>query len=264
MGYKWRSAVKNYDDKWVVELAIPFRSIRYNGDETEWGINFSRQDLKINELSSWAPMPRQFATTNLAFTDSLVWDAPLEKPGLRFSMIPYSSVKTTQDKEAGESVKTKLNVGGDAKVILSTSMNLDLTINPDYSQVEVDRQQTNLYRFELFFPEKRQFFLENSDLFANLGSDGLRPFFSRRIGLTSPIQVGARLSGTIGNNLRIGVMDLQTGENDDAPAASFAVGTIQKKVFQRSSVSAFLVNKETILSSNNDSLYTGSKFNRVA
>jgi hypothetical protein len=98
-----------------------------------------------------------------------------------------------------------VSAGIDAKAILSTSMNLDLTVNPDYSQVEVDRQVTNLDRFELFFPEKRQFYLENSDLFANLGKDNLRPFFSRRIGLESPVLAGARLSGKIGNNWRIGL-----------------------------------------------------------
>ena len=74
---KWRSSVKNYDDRWVAEFAIPFRSIRYNGGEKEWGINFSRLDLKSNEKSSWAPMPRQFATATLAFAGSLVWDKPL-------------------------------------------------------------------------------------------------------------------------------------------------------------------------------------------
>jgi len=261
---KWLSAVKNYDDRWVAEFAIPFRSMRYNGGESEWGINFSRQDLKANEKSSWAPMPRQFATATLAFTGSLVWDKPLPESGLRFSLIPYTSLKTTQNKEAGEPFKTKLNAGGDAKMILSTSMNLDLTVNPDYSQVEVDRQRTNLDRFELFFPEKRQFFLENSDLFANLGTDNLRPFFSRRIGLTSPIQAGARLSGKIGNDWRIGMMDLQTGAKDDIPASNFAVGVIQRKVFQRSNVSAFLVNKEVMLSNNEDTTYTGNDFNRVA
>ena len=79
---KWRSAVKNYDDRWVAEFAIPFRSMRYNGGASEWGINFSRQDLKTNEKSSWAPMPRQFATATLAFTGSLVWDKPLPSSGL--------------------------------------------------------------------------------------------------------------------------------------------------------------------------------------
>jgi hypothetical protein len=122
-------------------------------------------------------------------------------------------------------------------------MNLDITVNPDYSQVEVDRQQTNLDRFELFFPEKRQFYLENSDLFANLGTENVRPFFSRRIGLDAPVYAGARLSGKIGNDWRIGVMDIQTGENDDIPAANFSVAAIQRKVFSRSNISAFIINK---------------------
>ncbi|HBH85032.1 MAG TPA: hydrolase [Bacteroidales bacterium] len=261
---KWKSAVKNYDDKWVAEFAIPFRSMRYNGGEAEWGINFSRQDLKSNEKSSWAPMPRQFASATLAFTGSMVWDKPLPDSKLRFSLIPYTSVKTTQNKEAGEPFRTKLNAGGDAKMILSTSMNLDLTVNPDFSQVEVDRQRTNLDRFELFFPEKRQFFLENSDLFANLGTENLRPFFSRRIGLTSPIQAGARLSGNLGNDWRIGLMDLQTGPKDDIPSSNFAVGVLQRKVFQRSNVSAFLVNKEVIFFNEVDTAFTGNDFNRVA
>ncbi len=261
---KWRSAVKSYDDRWVAEFAIPFRSMRYKGGDAEWGINFSRQDLKTSEKSSWAPMPRQFATATLAFTGSLVWDEPLPDAGLRFSLIPYASAKTTQNKEAGESFKTNFNAGGDAKMILSTSMNLDLTVNPDYSQVEVDRQRTNLDRFELFFPEKRQFFLENSDLFANLGTDNLRPFFSRRVGLTSPIQAGARLSGNIGNDWRIGLMDLQTGAKDDIPAGNYAVGVLQRKVFQRSNLSAFLVNKEVMFFDKEDTVNTGKDFNRVA
>ena len=261
---KWRSAVKSYDDRWVAEFAIPFRSMRYKGGDAEWGINFSRQDLKTSEKSSWAPMPRQFATATLAFTGSLVWDEPLPDAGLRFSLIPYASAKTTQNKEAGEAFKTNFNAGGDAKMILSTSMNLDLTVNPDYSQVEVDRQRTNLDRFELFFPEKRQFFLENSDLFANLGTDNLRPFFSRRVGLTSPIQAGARLSGNIGNDWRIGLMDLQTGAKDDIPAGNYAVGVLQRKVFQRSNLSAFLVNKEVMFFDKEDTVNTGKDFNRVA
>ena len=260
---KWRSAVKNYDDRWVAEFAIPFRSIRYHGGDPEWGINFSRQDLKTSEKSSWAPMPRQFATANLAFTGSLVWDKPLPTSGPRFSLIPYVSAKTTQNKEAGEGFKPDASAGIDAKVILSTSMNLDLTVNPDYSQVEVDQQVTNLDRFELFFPEKRQFYLENSSLFANLGSDNLRPFFSRRIGLNSPVLAGARLSGKIGNNWRIGLMDLQTRETDDEQAGNFTVAAIERKVFSHSSITAFLVNKQ-VTDLRSDSSFTGYRYNRVA
>jgi len=260
---KWRSAVKNYKDRWVAEFAIPFRSIRYNGGDKEWGINFSRLDLKTNEKSSWAPMPRQFATATLAFTGSLVWDKPPPTSGLRFSLIPYISAQTTQNKEAGEGYKPSASAGIDAKAILSTSMNLDLTVNPDYSQVEVDRQVTNLDRFELFFPEKRQFYLENSDLFANLGKDNLRPFFSRRIGLESPVLAGARLSGKIGNNWRIGLMDIQTGSKDTIQAGNFTVAVLQRQVFSHSNITAFLVNKQ-LMNTGNDSLSTSYKFNRVA
>jgi hypothetical protein len=259
---KWRSSVKNYPDRWVAEFAIPFRSIRYNGEDKEWGINFSRLDLKSNEKSSWAPMPRQFATATLAFTGSLIWDKPLPSSGLRFSLIPYVSAKKTQNKEAEEPSKTSLNAGFDAKVILSTSMNLDLTVNPDYSQVEVDRQVTNLDRFELFFPEKRQFYLENSDLFAKLGNDNLRPFFSRRIGLESPVVAGARLSGKIGNMWRIGLMDIQTGEKDTIQAGNYTVAALQRQVFSHSNITAFLVNKQ-VMNVNGDTSFTGNKFNRV-
>jgi hypothetical protein len=244
---KWRSAVKNYDDRWVAEFAIPFRSMRYKGGSAEWGINFSRHDLKLNEKSSWAPMPRQFATASLAFAGTLAWDKPLPSSGARFSVIPYASMKTTQNKLSGEEFNPKaedLNAGLDAKVILSTSMNLDLTVNPDYSQVEVDRQVTNLDRFELFFPEKRQFYLENSDLFANLGTENLRPFFSRRIGLTSPVLAGARLSGKFGNNWRVGFMDIQTGEEEEIASYNFAVAALQRRVSSHSNVTAFMVNKQ--------------------
>ena len=260
---KWRSAVKNYGDRWVAEFAIPFRSIRYNGGSKEWGINFSREDLKSGEKSSWAPMPRQFATATLAYEGALIWDKPLPPAGLRFSLIPYVSGKATKDIEAGEKMKLSAAAGFDAKAILSTSLNLDLTVNPDYSQVDVDVQQTNLDRFELFFPEKRQFYLENSDLFANLGSDNVRPFFSRRIGLDNPVIAGARLSGQIGDKWRIGVMDIQTDRKDTINAANFMVAALQRQVFSRSNITAFVVNKQ-VMNINSNSEFTGNKYNHIA
>ncbi len=260
---KWRSAVISYDDRWVIEVSIPFRSLRYNEGDREWGINFGRLDLKNNEKSAWAPMPRQFPHCSLPFTGTLMWDQPLGKAGLRFSLIPYITGKATRNYETSDKYTFKGNAGLDAKVILSTSMNLDLTINPDYSQVEVDRQQTNLDRFELFFPEKRQFFLENSDLFASLGSESVRPFFSRRIGLNSPVIAGARLSGNINNNWRVNVMDIQTGTKEDLPASNFFVAAMQRTVFSRSNISAFVINKQ-ITDNVDDETFTGNKFNRVA
>lgn len=260
---KWHSAVKSYDDRWVIEISIPFRSLRYNEGDTEWGVNFGRLDLKTNEKSAWAPMPRQFPHCSLPYTGTLVWDKPLGKAGLRFSLIPYVTAKATRDYETSEKFTWKGNAGIDAKVILSTSMNLDLTVNPDYSQVEVDRQQTNLDRFELFFPEKRQFFLENSDLFASLGTQTVRPFFSRRIGLNSPVLAGARLSGNIGSNWRVNLMDIQTGTHEDLLASNFFVAALQRKVFSRSNISAFIINKQ-ITDPVDDETFTGNMFNRVA
>ncbi|HOB85889.1 MAG TPA: DUF5916 domain-containing protein [Bacteroidales bacterium] len=258
---KWKSAIKSYDDKWVVECAIPFRSLRYFGGEKEWGINFGRLDLKNNEKSAWAPMPRQFPHCSLPYTGTLIWDEPLEKSGLRFSLIPYGTVKITTDKQNDQTAKWDWNAGFDGKMILSTSMNLDLTVNPDYSQVEVDKQQINLDRFELFFPEKRQFFLENSDLFSNLGKTGIQPFFSRRIGLNVPVNAGLRLTGRFGDRWRIGLMDIQTGEHEQMPSSNYGVAILQRNVFSRSSIVGFMVNKQ-VTGSYND-LQEIMKYNRV-
>ena len=260
---KWKSAVKSYDDRWVAEMAIPFRSLRYRGGEKEWGVNFGRLDLKTNEKTVWAPVPRQFPHNSLPHTGTLMWDEPPEKAGLRLSFIPYATGTVIKNTEAGDPAKWKWNAGFDTKMILSTSMNLDLTVNPDYSQVEEDRQQTNLDRFELFYPERRQFFLENSDLFANLGNSQARPFFSRRIGLNVPVIFGGRLTGRIGNKWRIGMMDMQTGSKGENPAGNYAVAVLQREIFSRSSIVGFLVNKE-ITQSNLDTAFTGYRYNRVA
>jgi len=261
---KWKSAVKSYDDKWVAEFSIPFRSIRYFGGATEWGINFGRLDLKTNEKSAWAPMPRQMNHCDLAYTGTLVWDKPLhETSGIRFSVIPYLTGQVTKNNQIDEDAKWSGNAGFDTKLMLSSSLNLDLTVNPDYSQVEEDRQRTNLDRFELFFPERRQFFLENTDLFADLGNSSARPFFSRRIGLNVPVNAGGRLSGRLGDDWRIGLMNIQTGKEDNIPASNYSVAVLQRQVFSRSSITGFFINKQ-VTGDYTDSLYNGFDYNRVA
>lgn len=244
---RWFSAVKRYSDRWIFEAAIPFRTLRYKKDITRWGINFSRNDLTTTEKSSWAPVPRQLPTASLAYTGALDWDAPPPRAGRNISLIPYLLGGGTKNYRPEADFDGRADVGLDAKIAVTSSLNLDATINPDFSQVEVDRQVTNLDRFELFFPERRQFFLENSDLFNNLGLTNLRPFFSRRIGLNAPIHAGARLSGRLDKNWRIGLMDMQTGETDDngAPAQNFGVLTLQRRVFSRSNVTGFLINKQS-------------------
>ncbi len=241
---KWEVVTRSYDDKWVAEMRIPFKSIRYKKGLDRWNINFSRLDLKINEKSSWAPVPRQFPTASLAYCGVLQWDAPPPDPGLQLSLIPYVFGGASRDYEEGTDANYRGDIGLDAKVALSSSLNLDLTYNPDFSQVEVDQQITNLDRFELFFPEKRQFFLENSDLFANFGSRRIRPFFSRRIGLEAPVLGGARLSGKLGQDWRIGIMDMHTEETDNHPSRNFFVASLQRRVFSRSNITGIFVNQQ--------------------
>ncbi|MCK5441585.1 MAG: carbohydrate binding family 9 domain-containing protein [Maribacter sp.] len=242
---KWVSKVKQDEDKWVFEMSVPFKSIRYKEGVKEWGINFSRLDLGSSEKSSWTPIPRQFPTASLAYTGVLVWDNPPPSPGTNISVIPYVLGGYSENLEGENTFEKK--IGGDVKVSLTSSLNLDLTVNPDFSQVEVDRQVTNLDRFELFFPEKRQFFLENADLFANFGYATIRPFFSRRIGLEAPIRGGARISGNINEKWRLGLMDMQTGRVEDMglPNQNFGVVSLQRKVFSRSSIGLILVNMQS-------------------
>ena len=247
----WTSAVINDDKKYVWEAAIPFTSIRYKNGVKEWGINFSRNDLKTTEKSSWATMPRNFPTASLSYTGNLVWDKELPAHQNNFSLIPYFKTSYAKDyaNADGSKIATPASfgneIGMDAKISLSSSLNLDLTVNPDFSQVEVDRQVTNLSRFELFFPEKRQFFLENADLFSNLGFANVRPFFSRRIGLNTRIDFGARMSGRINKNWRIGLMDMKTAENtnDNILGQNFSVLALQRKLFKKSSIEFFYIDK---------------------
>ena len=261
---KWVSEVSHDDEKWVFEMALPFKSIRYEDGVKEWGINFSRLHLATSEKSSWTPIPRQFPTASLAYTGVLVWDEAPPTPRFNFSLIPYALGQTIYDLDGSTDFEAK--VGGDVKISLSSSLNLDLTINPDFSQVEVDRQVTNLDRFELFFPERRQFFLENADLFASFGYETIRPFFSRRIGLGIPINAGLRLSGNLDEKWRLGVMDIQTAKDEETglPSQNFGVISLQRQVFSRSTIGLLFINKEsTNYPQDSDSLRTVyPKFNR--
>jgi hypothetical protein len=258
---KWEVKTKNYPDKWTAEFRIPFKSIRYKSNVDHWNINFSRLDLKLNEKSSWAPMPRQFPTASLAYAGQVLWETPPPKSGIKLSVIPYIYGSMARNFEKQGSTVYRKDFGFDTKIGLSTSLNLDLTYNPDFSQAEVDDQVTNLERFELYFPEKRQFFLENSDLFSNFGTANIRTFFSRRIGLDAPVRGGARLSGRLGQDWRIGMMAMQTGEEGAYLSRNYFVTSVQKKVFARSNIAAIFVNKQQL---NIPASWIGNSYNRVA
>lgn len=262
---KWNSASKYYDDKWIWEAFIPFKTIRYKNGITTWGIQFSRLDISKAEKSSWAPVPRQFPTASLAYTGILVWDQPPPNAGQNISLIPYVLTGGSKNFIANTATKFRNSVGLDAKIAVTSSLNLDLSIHPDFSQVEVDRQVTNLDRFELFFPERRQFFIENGDQFNNFGYGTLRPFFSRRIGLNAPIQYGARLSGKLNKNWRMGFMNMQTDRNVTTltPVQNYTAFAIQRKVFARSNIGLLFVNRDQVLNKDEKApAYSSNPFNR--
>lgn len=255
---KWVSETRHYHDRWVSEMSIPFKSINYPAGSKKWNVNFSRLDLKSNEKSAWAPVPRQFPTASLSHTGTMVFETVLPEPRVQLSVIPYIFGSYSQDDIFDQKGSYEADAGFDAKLGISSAMNLDITYNPDFAQVEVDQQITNIDRFELFFPERRQFFLENSDLFAGYGESATTPFFTRRIGLDAPVIGGVRLSGKIGNDVRVGLMNMTTKETGDHLSRNYTVATAQKKVFARSNVGFIFVNKEFL--NQPDSL---DLFNRV-
>lgn len=266
---KWYSKTRIGEGQWVVEMKIPFKTIRYKSDIPVWNVKLLRNDNKQNERSVWPPTPLQYRPSSMAYTGQLIWDAPPPAAGTNISIIPYVSGRVEKDFEASEPSRKELNAGFDAKIAVSSALNLDLTVNPDFSQVEVDRQVTNLDRFELFFPERRQFFLENNDLFSFFGFPRSRVFFSRRIGLKAPIIAGARLSGKLDKNWRLGLLNMQTQVSEDedgniVPARNFSVATFQRKLFSNSNIQGIITNKEaTNWGAENPGLEDVNKFNRA-
>lgn len=254
---KWYSKVVRYSDKWVAEIAIPFKSFRYKSNISEWNISMDRWELKRNRKSSWIRTPIQFNTGSFPYGGQLVWDDPIPPAKTNISFIPYVTANYSANNEVTPSENNAgFNAGFDAKIAVTPSLNLDLTLNPDFSQVEVDDQIINLTRFEFQFPERRQFFLENSDLFDQVGFPGARPFFSRRIGLVRdssglfkqiPILYGARLSGSLTEKWRVNVLNMQTQEqaNLGLPAQNYTVAAIQRNFWAQSSIAFSVVNKQS-------------------
>lgn len=281
---KWYSETQILEDRWTCEIAIPFSTLRFKPGLKEWRINFCRIDYKQNEMSTWVPLFRNFSVANLGYAGRMIWDEPIEKKGPSFSLIPYLTGQldqnwpnaTRNDLPATHSEKMKFNAGLEAKVPVSNSLNLDLAMNPDFSQVDVDRQITNLTRFELFFPERRNFFLENADLFDLFGGASVRPFFSRRIGIVrnpttglyelNPILFGARLTGKPSQNWRIGALNAATPNNEGLgqKGQNYTMLAFQRQLFKRNNFGAFLVNRQATGTASHYNLQADNQdFNRV-
>ena len=203
---------------WSAEFAIPLKSLRFStGDNKIWGINFQRNISKTNEISYWAPLPLgfNFSIKRVSLAGKMN-KVSLKKPG-NLKLLPYALTQLTNFRDKND-LKTNIDGGADLKYSITPSLTLDLTYNTDFAQAEVDKQQVNLDRFNLFYPEKRAFFLENAGQFS-VGSPGeIDLFFSRKIGISSngsivPIKGGGRLSGKVGNT-NIGLLSMITDASD--------------------------------------------------
>ena len=244
----WQVSTRISEIGWTAEFAIPFRTLRYPpGVFQTWGLNFQRNIRRRNETAFWAPLPRQFNLYRLSLAGEL---ARIELPAQRnLKLMPYLLGEALRS-DVGRSDTTWLgDVGGDLKYSITPSLTLDATVNTDFAQVEVDEQQINLDRFNLFFPEKRPFFLENAGLFAVGLAGQTEVFFSRRIGIgpdgeVVPIRAGVRLSGNV-SGLNIGLLNMQTeAVGGLTPANNYSVVRVRRDLRNRSNVGGMFVNRQ--------------------
>jgi hypothetical protein len=269
---KWQAEAQRHEDHYVVEFAIPFSSLSYPEGSRRWRFQGYRWDFQANERSIWARVPQNQLMINLAFLGEIIFERPLPGSSAPIAVIPYVNTATERDFVPGETDR-QLQVGGDAKVNIAQGLTLDLTANPDFSNVEADEFITNVTRFEVLREERRQFFIDNNDLFAFGGpySDDI-PFFSRRIGIArdstglfveNRILGGARLSGNLTEDWRLGVLNMQTASNRalGVPSNNNAMLALKRRVFARSTVGAFVINRQTV--GTYDFVDPADEYNRV-
>lgn len=269
---KWIGETVIHDTYYIVEWMIPLSAFKYREGETKWRFNSYHFDTKDNERNTWINIPQNQPIFSLAYMGDMIFERPLGNSKTPISIIPYVNTLIGKNYETNKST-SDFKFGGDVKMTIGNSLNLDLTVNPDFSQVEVDQQVTNLTRFEISLPERRQFFIENSDLFSSFGDDrDSNPFFSRRIGIARDIDgnsiqndivAGVRLSGKINSNTRIGILSTQTAEDiaNEIPTRNNSVFTVQQKMFSRSNLSVMLINKQA--TKDYDFLANEDRYNRV-
>jgi hypothetical protein len=252
------------DTAWFVEIAIPFRTLRFtkSAEPQDWGVNFIRRVRFINETSYWSPLDRQYRVHRMSKAGTL---AGLEglTPGRNLTIKPYALAAHSNGSQVpGTSLGGRYDAGLDLKYGVTSRLTLDLTTRTDFSQVEVDQEQVNLTRFSQFFPERRDFFIENSGSFtfgdvternyrmgASLSDFTL--FNSRRIGLTGdgrpiPILGGSRLTGRAGA-YEVGLLNMQTDELEGtttSPAVNFTAARLKRNIFGKSDIGVTVLNRQ--------------------
>ena len=254
----WQSKAMLNGTKKQYEIAIPLKSLNFNKNNTSFGIQFYVRDIKNNSWTIFKNVKRNFANLDLRFTEKFFIEELPEKSNSKFTVIP--SISTNYQKEVDVNTdQTDLTPSIDLQYNVTSSLKFDATINPDFSQIEVDQQVTNLTRFSIFFPERRNFFLENSDLFSNLGVSGVNPFYSRRIGSNSDIQFGIKLSGNITPKTRIGLLNVQTSKEVVNTSQNYGVAVLEQQLSKNFTSTGFLINRQET-----DGFSFVNNYNRVA
>ncbi len=256
----WHVRSQRVSDGWTTEMAIPFRALRFDeGADHPWGINFRRRLRRNNEIDYWAPVPRAYELTRVSLAGDL-YGLPAAAGGRDLRVKPYllgAAVRAT----GVSGYTTRKEAGVDVKAGLFDAFTLDVTVNPDFAQVEADVQQVNLTQFNQFFPEKREFFLENSGLFyvgdaarnnrtstVPTPDEDLLLFFSRRVGLSDnglaiPITGGARLTGRVGGT-NIGAIAMRTGDMDGRSGSDWGVLRVRQNIMAGSDIGAIFMTRD--------------------
>lgn len=254
----WNASTSVKGTQKIYEVAIPLKALNFSENATEFGVQFYIRDIKSNSCSILTDVDRNYATFDLRFMKKLKVENLSNIKMSRFAVTPSITTNYNEDVIANSS-ETNMQPSLDIQYNLTSSLKLDATINPDFSQVDVDQQVTNLTRFSLFFPERRNFFLENSDLFSNLGTTNENPFYSRRIGAESAIQFGLKLSGNVSQKSRIGVLNVQTEKNEVVNAQNFSALVFEQQLSKNFTGTGFLINKQET-----EGTSFTNNFNRVA
>jgi len=240
----WQAKTSSEGNNKIYEIAIPLKFLNFNAENAVFGIQFYVRDIKKNSWTILKNVKRNYRLFDLRFTKKFSVENLPNKSSSKFAIIP--SVTANYQNDVTEDLDlTTIKPSLDAQYNVSSSLKLDATINPDFSQIDVDQQVTNLSRFSVFFPERRNFFLENSDLFSNLGVNGVNPFYSRRVGANSDVQFGLKLSGNLSPKTRLGILNVQTDkEGDDITSQNFGVLVVEQQLSKNFSATGFLINRQ--------------------
>ena len=230
---------------WSAEIRIPFRTLNFEETAETWGINFQRTVIRKNEETLWSGHRRNQGLFRPIHAGRVTGLRNVSQ-GIGLEAVPYGVVAWRD--VTGLPTETPLDAGIDLNYSVTSSLRAALTVNTDFAETEVDRRRVNLTRFPLFFPEQRDFFLENASVFDFSPSSFIRPYFSRRIGLAGgeaiPITYGARLAGQAGP-YDLGFLQVRTGQMDEQPAENFTVGRVKRNFLRQSTVGVIYTRRST-------------------